>query len=458
MEQQDFEEETPQEQPAEPSGEPPVPAESEAPAAPPEPAPEEPVETDYARHIWLLVIVLGVVVAAWFISVLGKRAREGVPGVHPAPQPAASAPAVPPAQRRPTAPPPQAATGPTPVPVARIVGAEAEIVFARPPTAVAGVPHTMARYFNVTEKVESFDLQRLARMPGLYADVRGVLDPAQMSRSPFLPAVEAAGLAARDRVIAVRAGEEVRAYPVKLLAGVGGVSDTIGARPVFVRWAALAQAACALLAELDGQQVEWRDAGIIHGPDPLIYDEGTGSLWDPISGRALAGPLAGTQAQPLEAAVWPWEAFAQEHPDAAVLALGLGAGGQRADLLERGAAIQEGYLGDPEVHVQTSHFDPAQSPLPAKAFVLGLALDGESVAYALEPVAAAAERTFTDTVAGRRVEVRATSGRTAYALVDGEPGRGRVMLWFAWKERHPETALRGPSAGPATRPAQQPAP
>jgi hypothetical protein len=39
------------------------------------------------------------------------------------------------------------------------------------------------------------------------------------------------------------------------------------------------------------------------------------------------------------------------------------------------------------------------------------------------------------------VEVVVTSRRTAHARSEGEPVDAAVMLWFAWKENHPETEL-----------------
>jgi hypothetical protein len=178
----------------------------------------------------------------------------------------------------------------------------------------------------------------------------------------------------------------------------------------------------------------------------VFYDEQTGSLWDGFDGLALAGPAAGETAQRLPTPVWPWEAWRDAHPGGQVMVATLG--NAAASLTE--AANEElrlaQYLRAPSLPVLPKHFKPDESPLPAKAFVLGVSAGDESKAYPLQPLWDSQSEPVEDTVGGTPVRVVVSSARTAHVESPAEGVAADVMLWFAWKEAHPETGVYAAAA------------
>jgi len=99
----------------------------------------------------------------------------------------------------------------------------------------------------------------------------------------------------------------------------------------------------------------------------VMYDRQTGSLWSQILGRAVRGPLAGAELEPLPHMQSTWAAWRELHPDTVALRTS-GA----ADPYERyyGAA-DAGVIGETR----------SDDRLPPKAMLTGAVVDGVAVAY-----------------------------------------------------------------------------
>ncbi|MCK4375654.1 MAG: DUF3179 domain-containing protein [Candidatus Brocadiae bacterium] len=403
---------------------PPAQPEQEA-AAETEPAP---VPTDFRRNFWLLAIILGVVVFAWILTVLWKRVPEGMEDLPPT---GAMRPPPPPVQQRPV-------PRPAPVTVSRVIGSASEVILASPARSLqpGGVAYRLGRLFDITQRTAAFRAEDLIRVPGRWADQREGLVEGRPPGLKFQPAGEVAPMEPLNRVVVVSAGEEVRAYPARILLAYGGVCDRIADVPVFVCWSGATQAARCWVARIDEREVEWRDAGLVYAGNDVYYDAETGSLWDLFSGVAIAGPAAGRSANPMPTTVWPWEEWKAQHPSALVLTTGLDKLGGRGLQVQRAIDF---YLQSHQLPFELEHFRPDTSPLPAKTFILGVAMEGEARAYPLARLVGDGIEIVTDAVGGKAVQVHVTSSRTAYATSDGQTLNAPVMLWFAWQEAYPET-------------------
>ena len=130
-----------------------------------------------------------------------------------------------------------------------------------------------------------------------------------------------------DRVVGVTVNGVDKAYPFRLISGVGAVNDVVGDTPIIVLWGAEDTAdaldtsrivegksigtAIAYNATVDGQVLTFTALG-----NDLFTDAETGTTWN-LLGRALDGPLAGSQ---LETAIhrndfwFAWAAFNSEAP------------------------------------------------------------------------------------------------------------------------------------------------
>lgn len=145
-----------------------------------------------------------------------------------------------------------------------------------------------------------------------------------VNRSPFLydgPATPDA-LPATARVLTVELGGEAVAYPYAVLEQAGAIHDTVGGQPIVVLWQVGTASA------LDASSVAGgRDVGTAaayrreHAGRTLSFarageqltDAQTGSSWD-VLGRAVAGPLAGAQLEPVVAVNHFWFSWAAFKP------------------------------------------------------------------------------------------------------------------------------------------------
>ena len=391
--------------------------------------PQEPVPTDYRRNIWLLVIIVGGVIAAWALAMLWKAKTP--PEIEALGPPALAPPAGPSPGRAPR-------TRPAPVVVRRVIGTEAEMIWAAPALRTAGVQYRLPRLFDVTQRDPALDMDALVALPGRRADLGPNLVVGDLPEPRFQPARTIQALAPDDRVVVLSYGGETRAYPVRTLLNYAGICDRVGQVPVYVCWSRFTQVARCLVAHLADRDVQWRDAGLMYYGSDVYYDAESGSLWDPFSGRALTGPATGQAADLIPVAVWRWGDWQPAHADTPVLAAELEAvgvgeitGGPAPDILDL-------YLQSPLVPYRLKHFNPESSPLAPKAFIVGVALGGQARAYPVAELSGQGFGTLADSVGGTTVEVHVTSPYTGYATAEGKLLDAPVMLWFAWQEIHPE--------------------
>jgi len=423
------------------------------------PEPEEPVQqspaedqeemeaapTDFGRNVWLLVIILGVVVLAWVVALVSRPAPSSAPpaatgqasGVaRPEPGPTAVQPSTP-APAPPTA---------APVSPVRVVGTNQTLIVASPARRLneTGTAYRMPMFFDVSVTSKGFDARELTRMPGRWAGQRPVLAAAGRTEEIFQPAFTVESLADDDRVAVVSIGEETHVYPLDLLGAVAGVKDVVGGKRVFVTYSPFTQFAGCLQAVIDDKPVEWLDAGHLYRGNELLFDGATGSLWDPLSGVALSGPLSGRAAHLVPTQVWPWGQWVAAEPESTVL--------NPPKLVAQAKAAEhtDAYLESPIVPIPVVNWDGEGSPLPPKAFVLGIAVGDQAKAYPLAELLAQAQTNIRDTVGERQFEITITSARTARATSGGEPVAAPVMLWFAWKEAHPQSAVYGAVSPPSS--------
>lgn len=320
-----------------------------------------------------------------------------------------------------------------------------------------------------------------------------------LDNPPFVAAGSrgAAYLDSDEPVFGVVVNGEPHAYPLRIMDvheitnhEIAGVPVTLGYSPMtgsavlFDRRAA------------DGETYSFSSSGLVYQSDQLMYDRETSSLWSPLLGRPLVGPVveaaAGSAGPWLD--VWPvvtarWSEWVARHPDTQVLAADTGA--DRSYVL--GFPHLE-YFSSGDAAFPVSRTDDRQL---TKAWVYGIDVDGTTKAYPLRTVLS--EGVVNDRLdqvdvvlvgegrgRGIRVEgelpmygeVRYFAGGTirAYERPDGvsfsrgfnagtvldERGRtwqvteeglvspdgkvaprvfGQLLYWFAWQAFHSDTAV-----------------
>lgn len=223
---------------------------------------------------------------------------------------------------------------------------------------------------------------------------------------------------------------------------------------------------------VDGQVLRFRLAGI-NNQNFLMRDEETGSVWQQVTGEAIAGPLRGKRLAPVASDELRWGRARRESPATATVLRGEAAREAAGDY-DRGweAAI----AGLPTV------VDVRGSALAPRALVVGLEIDGVARAYPIERLReevvvvdevgdaavllwmpdADSLRVFRRRLRGDAAAIFSRDGDRIVDAASGSafgfdgcasagPRAGECLerlqalkdFWFDWRLYHPETTIYG---------------
>lgn len=126
-------------------------------------------------------------------------------------------------------------------------------------------------------------------------------------------------LSGREPVIAVRVGDQVRAYPEQVLVWHEIVNDVLGGRPIAVTYCPLCNSAIAFDRVVGRTALTFGTTGKLRDSDLVMWDRQTQSWWQQFTGTALAGAYTGTVLRPIDTQVLSWAQFETSYPYATVL-------------------------------------------------------------------------------------------------------------------------------------------
>ena len=277
-------------------------------------------------------------------------------------------------------------------------------------------------------------------------------------------------------VFGVAAGGEARAYPKRIMGWHEMALDRLGGVELTIVYCTLCGTVIPYESVVDGRHVRFGTSGLLYRSNKLMFDHGSRSLWNTVTGEPVVGPLVGSGLRLAHRAVvtTTWGEWRRMHPRTTVLSIETG---HERDYAE-GAAYRD-YFATDRLMFQVPLRDDR---LANKDEVLVLLLD--TAAGGRRPVAIAADflarnRLYETVQAGRRVVVvtsRAGANRvydaggvrferaagdgrlvdaaggvwrvTAEALVaeqDAERRLPRVAarraFWFGWHAQYPQTVL-----------------
>lgn len=135
----------------------------------------------------------------------------------------------------------------------------------------------------------------------------------------FVPWEQITTLEPEELVISVVRGEDVRAYPLRVMMWHEIVNDVVGGTPVAVTYCPLCNAALVFDRRLSGKTLSFGTTGKLMHSDLVMYDRQTESWWQQFLGEAIVGTLAGQKLERLPARLESWDRFRATHPDGAVL-------------------------------------------------------------------------------------------------------------------------------------------
>lgn len=136
----------------------------------------------------------------------------------------------------------------------------------------------------------------------------------------FRSASQVHNLSNNEPVVSLEVRGDARAYPVEILIWHEIVNDTVGGVPVVVTYCPLCNSAIVFRRPLvNGEPVEFGVSGKLYQSNLVMYDRTTNSLWPQELGRAIDGPLAGTELRWAPSQMLSWEDWRAAHPDGQVL-------------------------------------------------------------------------------------------------------------------------------------------
>ncbi len=252
---------------------------------------------------------------------------------------------------------------------------------------------------------------------------------------------------------------EARAYPHRILDHHELANDTLGGEPVALVDCTLCRTGVLYSRRVGDDVLQFQTSGLLINSNKIMVDVATESLWEQLTGVAIAGPLEGTVLDRFFLTVTTWGDWVAEHPDAGVLAIPDQGIYDTGYSYEPGAAYEAYYGSD---NLWFPAFD-APDVFPAKEEVATLDLGDGQLAVSVAALEAAGPQVLE--VAGRRVVVVPTGGGARFYDASGAGDLGDVAaasageeglalesggslprlqsgqsFWFAWYGSFPDTA------------------
>jgi len=240
-----------------------------------------------------------------------------------------------------------------------------------------------------------------------------------LDHAPQVRAKAATHMTPDEPVLGVELGGDARAYPLRFLEGHGVADDTINGIPVALAYCRPCGSAVlyrtdtpkgTLILALSGRS---RDGG------PLLVDRQTGTLWQPLTGTPVEGPLAGSgiELQPLPIVLTSWKRWFESRLETRVLT---GSGGD-----DKPAAASGGDPAAPGVFGLVLGGAARAYPvdLVARQGVINDELGGRPIVIVSEPGADPANRTVRAFERGDRTFMRSGHALLGASFLNDQNGR-----------------------------------
>ncbi len=175
---------------------------------------------------------------------------------------------------------------------------------------------------------------------------------------------EALYLQPGDLIIGFKVGDEIRAYPHRILDWHEIVNDNIADRSIAVTYCPLTGTATAWDRMLMGQETTFGVSGLLYQTNLMPYDRLTGSTWSQMQLQCVNGDLIETRAETTQVFETRWDTWTEMFPSTRVLSTNTG--------------YSRSYNLFPYDDYRTNNdkilfpYSPVDSRLPTKERVLGV--------------------------------------------------------------------------------------
>lgn len=300
----------------------------------------------------------------------------------------------------------------------------------------------------------------------------------------FAPVSEIDYIPDDRRIVGIKVGSTVKAYPHQILDWHEIVNDEVGGKSVAITFCPLTGTAIGWDREVDGAVTEFGVSGLLFRNNLIPYDRNSDSRWSQMQLRGVAGAQSGTNIETVDLIETRWDTWKQMYPQSEVLTRETGFSRNY-----EGYAYGENYAtNDSEILFPIQNPDdrlpnkdrvhgviaqqPASQGSVAKAYPIRdfgqqLTVINDQVGQkniivvgsAELDVAASFEATLED---GTGLNVEAVQGSLPVVMEDGEgnrwdlfgfavegPRQGERLTptlsytgyWFAWADFFPETSI-----------------
>jgi hypothetical protein len=254
-----------------------------------------------------------------------------------------------------------------------------------------------------------------------------------IDKPKFVDAGDADFLKGGDIVLTIVRGEDVRAYPTRILNFHEIVNDTIDGEPIAITFCPLCGTGLAFRRVVDSRETEFGVSGLLYNSDLVMYDRRTNTLWDQIEGRGIVGELTGKKLHMLPTAMARWGRWKQAHPDTKVLSTDTGFDHDYSQ------NPYEKYQSSTRIAFPVSGTDDRLRP---KTVVHGVYVDGIYVAWTERLLESEGEVRQEVNDRNLVVTYQEDGGVSVIDLASGNSYTPVRAFWFAWYAFHPDTIIR----------------
>ena len=145
--------------------------------------------------------------------------------------------------------------------------------------------------------------------------------PIPVIREPRHETIEQANewLGSNEPVLAAFAGDEARAYPLRLLLQHEAVNDWLDGSPLLATYCPRCNSAAVFERTVGTLTLEFGAASVLRSDNRVLFDEATESWWQQASGESIAGEFAGLRLRPATSALISWDDFKRAYPNGTAL-------------------------------------------------------------------------------------------------------------------------------------------
>jgi len=122
-----------------------------------------------------------------------------------------------------------------------------------------------------------------------------------------------------EPVIALKMGDDVRAYPLQILMYHEIVNDVVDGKPVSVTFCPLCNASIVFDRTVDKAVLDFGTTGRLRNSDLVMYDRQSESWWQQFNGVGLIGKYNGVKLTQIKSQIVGYADFAEAYPDGKVL-------------------------------------------------------------------------------------------------------------------------------------------